>query len=62
MEKKRKRTQVGIAATTAGVLLGAGAGYSLTSSGSEAIAAYMVVFSVALLIAGISFLSRASKP
>ncbi len=61
MEKKRKRTKVGVTATTVGLLLLGGAGYNLTHTGSEVIAVYMSILAVALLVAGVSLLVRASK-
>jgi len=61
MEKKRKRTQAGAAATTIGVLLLGGAGYNLTRSGSEVIAIYMAVLAIPLLAMGVSLLVRAKQ-
>jgi hypothetical protein len=61
MEKKRKRTKAGVAATTVGILLLGGSGYNLTQSGSEVIAIYMAVLAVPLILGGISLLARASK-
>lgn len=61
MEKKRKRTQAGIASVTFGVLMLGGAAYNFTYKGSYLIAIYLTIFSLCLLGFGIIRLRSASE-
>ena len=61
MEKKRKRTKTGMLALTIGIALLGAAGYCLTGTGSEVIAAYSGAFGIALSGLGISLLVKAKK-
>jgi hypothetical protein len=61
MEQKRKRTRAGSVAMLVGVALLGGAGYNLTRTGSELIAAYLSVLALILLGVGISQFAKASR-
>jgi len=61
MDRKRKRTRVGVGGTVIGVGFLSWAGYTFTISGSELIATYLTIVGAGALAMGITQLVRASK-
>lgn len=61
MEKRRKRTKLGIIALVVTTALGAAGGYCFTIRGSELIAGWLTIMALGSLALGISSLVRASK-
>ena len=61
LERKKKRTRLGIMALVAGSILLAAGGYNFTVKGSELLAGWLTLMAAGALALGLSSLRRAAK-